>query len=78
VTAAVTTRVWIECTCCTGCWCVIQRPEPGVIKVRCWHDPGCPVPRRPRLQRALNGVIAVTVSRRRGPLSVTGEHFAGR
>ena len=59
---------------------VVRIVGPGVIKIRCFHDPCCPVPSRPRMQRALNAMLADIIGRgrRRGPVTMTGERFGGR
>ena len=73
-------RAWVPCTDCTGVQAVVRIVGPGVIKIRCFHDPCCPVPSRPRMQRALNAMLADIIGRgrRRGSVTMTGERFGGR
>ena len=73
-------RAWVPCTDCTWVQAVVRMAGPGVIKIRCFHNPCCLVPSRPRTQRALNAMLADIIGRgrRRGPVTVTGEHFRGR
>jgi hypothetical protein len=72
-------RAWVPCTDCTGVQAVVRIVGPGGDQDQVLSRSVLPVPARPRMQRALNAMLADITGRgrRRRPVTMTGERFGG-